>query len=62
VVHDIAVLVDREQGGPAQLAEAGYTLHAATRLTQLLAYFRRTGQLDAQRYDEVAAYLAQPGQ
>jgi uridine monophosphate synthetase len=61
VVRDIAVLVDREQGGPAQLTTAGYTPHAATRLTQLLAYFRRTSQLDEPRYAEVAAYLTREG-
>jgi uridine monophosphate synthetase len=62
VVRDIAVLVDREQGGATQLAAAGYALHAATRLTQLLTYFNRTGRLDDRRYAEVAAYLAQEGQ
>jgi orotate phosphoribosyltransferase len=61
-VHDVAVLVDREQGGPEQLAAAGYTLHAATRLSQLLAYYRRTGAIDEARFDEVTAYLAQQGQ
>jgi orotate phosphoribosyltransferase len=59
VVRDVAVLVDREQGATAQLAAAGYTLHAATRLTQLLSYFRRIGRLDDERYAEVTAYLAQ---
>jgi orotate phosphoribosyltransferase len=41
VVHDVAVLVDREQGGAAQLAAAGYTLHTAVTLHQLLDYWRR---------------------
>lgn len=61
-VRDIAVLIDREQGGPEQLAAAGYTLHAATRLSQLLAYFRRTGGIDEGRYAEVTAYFARPAQ
>jgi orotate phosphoribosyltransferase len=61
-VRDIAVLIDREQGGPAQLAAAGYTLHAATRLSQLLAYFRRTGGIDEARYAEVTGYLARGAQ
>jgi uridine monophosphate synthetase len=57
-VRDVAVLIDREQGGPAQLAAAGYTLHAATRLSQLLSYYLRTGGIDAERHAEVTAYLA----
>lgn len=60
-VRDIAVLVDREQGGLAQLAGAGYTLHATTRLSQLLAYFRRVGSIDEARYAEVTAYFAGAG-
>jgi orotate phosphoribosyltransferase len=57
-VRDVAVLIDREQGGPAQLAAAGYTLHAATHLSQLLAYFRRTGGIDEAQYAAVTAYFA----
>jgi orotate phosphoribosyltransferase len=57
-VHDIAVLIDREQGGPTQVAAAGYALHAATRVSQLLAYFHRTGGIDDARFAEVAAYFA----
>jgi uridine monophosphate synthetase len=58
-VRDIAVLIDREQGGPAQAAAVGYTLHAAVRVSQLLAYFLRTGGIDHQRYVEVSTYFAQ---
>ena len=57
-VRDVAVLIDREQGGPGQLAAAGYTLHAATRLSQLLAYFRRTGGIDEAQHAAVTAYFA----
>lgn len=62
VVRDVAVLVDREQGGPQQLAAAGYTLHAATRLRQLLDYFLRSGGIDQERYAQVTSYLASSGQ
>jgi orotate phosphoribosyltransferase len=58
IVRDIAVLVDREQGGAAQLAEAGYTLHAAVRLSQLLDYWRDSGGLDPAVYAKVQAYFA----
>lgn len=58
LVHDIAVLVDREQGGAAQLAAAGYTLHAAVRLSQLLDYWRDSGGLDSATYARVRDYFA----
>lgn len=57
VVRDVAVLVDREQGGPRMLAEAGYTLHAALRLSQLLDYWRSTGGIDAATYDRIHEYF-----
>lgn len=57
-VRDIAVLVDREQGGPEQLAAAGYTLHAAVRLGQFLDYWRANGAIDAETYERVRAYQA----
>lgn len=57
IVHDVAVLVDREQGGPAQLAEAGYTLHAAVRLNQLLDYWRDSGGIDVSTYARVREYF-----
>ena len=58
VVRDVAVLVDREQGGPQQLAAAGYTLHAAVRLSQLLEHWRATGGIDAATDERVRAYQA----
>jgi orotate phosphoribosyltransferase len=58
-VRDVAVLVDREQGGPEQLAAAGYTLHAAVRLGQLLDYWRASDGIDDATYARVKAYQAQ---
>jgi orotate phosphoribosyltransferase len=57
-VRDVAVLVDREQGGREQLASAGYTLHAAVRLSQLLDYWQTTGGVDEATYARVRAYFA----
>jgi orotate phosphoribosyltransferase len=59
VVRDVAVLVDREQGGPEQLAAAGYTLHAAVRLSQLLDYWRASGGIDTATDERVRAYFAE---
>jgi len=55
-VHDVVVLVDRGQNAAAQLAAAGYTLHAALRLSQLLDYWRATGGIDDDAYDKARAY------
>jgi len=57
-VRDVLVLIDREQGGAADLAQHGYHLHAVLTLTQLLAELAASGRIsDAQR-DEVLTYLA----
>lgn len=58
VVRDVVVLIDREQGGPQAIAAAGYTLHAAVTISQLLAYWRETGGIPQSDYDRVQAYLA----
>ena len=55
-VRDVAVLIDREQGAADQLAAAGYTLHAALRLSQLLDYWRDSGAIDQETYERVRAY------
>ncbi len=58
-VRDVAVVVDREQGGPEQVAAAGYTLHAAVRLGQLLDYWRESDSIDDATYARVKAYQTQ---
>jgi uridine monophosphate synthetase len=57
VVRDVAVLVDREQGGAAQLSAAGYRLHAVLRLSRLLAYWHGTGALDTPTFLRVTSYF-----
>ncbi|HEX9037833.1 MAG TPA: hypothetical protein VF808_12680 [Ktedonobacterales bacterium] len=59
VVRDVVVLVDREQGGPAAIAAAGYTLHAAVTISQLLDYWRASGGISQEDYDRVRAYFAE---
>jgi uridine monophosphate synthetase len=59
LVRDVAVLVDREQGGAQQLAAAGYQLHAAVTLSQLLDHWRATGGIDEATYERVHAYTDQ---
>ena len=59
VVRDVVVLVDREQGGPAAIAAAGYTLHACVTISQLLNYWRATGGISQEAYGQVNAYFVQ---
>lgn len=58
IVRDVAVLVDREQGGAAQLHARGYALHAACTLHELLDEYLATDKIDRAKYDEVLTYLA----
>jgi uridine monophosphate synthetase len=59
LVRDVAVLVDREQGGAEQLAAAGYQLHAAIMLSHLLDHWRATGGIDEAMYERVHTYTTQ---
>lgn len=56
-VRDVLVLIDREQGGVEQLAAAGYALHAAVRLSELLEIYRRTGAIDGGAYERITEYV-----
>jgi orotate phosphoribosyltransferase len=58
VVRDVAVLVDREQGGGAQLAAAGYTLHAVLPLSRMLTYWQDSGAIDGTTLEHVRRYFA----
>lgn len=57
VVTDIVVLVDRESGAGPAMAEAGYRLHAAFTITELLARWERSGAVTAAQADEIRAFL-----
>jgi len=58
-VHDIVVLIDREQGGAQDLAKRGYALHAVFRLSELLEHLRDSGYVSDAQFSEVCDYLAQ---
>ena len=57
VVKDVVVLVDREQGGADQLKKAGYTLHSAIKLTELLDYYKQEKKISDEKYNEVMSYI-----
>src|SRR5437588_5621301 len=57
IVEDILVLVDREQGGAALLAQRGLRLHACCTLREILAVLREAGKISDQVYESVMDYL-----
>jgi len=56
-VHDVLVLLDREQGGAEYLARRGYRLHAVLRLTEVLDALRESTRITPEQYAQVLAYL-----
>jgi uridine monophosphate synthetase len=57
VVEDVLVLIDREQGGAADLEQRGYHLHAILRLSQMLDALRDAACITEAQHAEVSAYL-----
>lgn len=56
-VLDVAVLVDREQGGVEQLKLRGYNCHAAFKLKELLRFYLDSDKITKEQYEKVVAYL-----
>jgi uridine monophosphate synthetase len=57
VVRDMAVLVDREQGGKEALADMGYHLHAALTIGEILDVLRDQECISAEMYQTVKTFL-----
>lgn len=57
-VTDVAVLIDREQGGPKNLADAGYRLHAALKITHIIDVLLAEKRISAEQAAAVRNYLA----
>jgi uridine monophosphate synthetase len=57
VIKDIAVLIDREQGGSRELQEKGYRLHAVLTLGQLLQHLVDSGRITPAVRDDVRTAL-----
>lgn len=53
VVEDVAVLLDREQGGRKKLSDKGYRLHAVFTMTELLDHVFKAGLLDKTQIDNI---------
>ncbi|GAB4442597.1 MAG: hypothetical protein Kow0031_24720 [Anaerolineae bacterium] len=57
-ITDVAVLIDREQGGPQNLADAGYRLHAALQISHILDVLLAEGRVSTEQAAAVRAYLS----
>jgi len=57
VVTDVAVLIDRQQGGADNLAAAGFRLHAALTIGEILSVLREAGRITSTDDETVRAYL-----
>jgi uridine monophosphate synthetase len=56
-VHDILVLVDRQQGGVEDMAQKGYRVHAALRLSQIVQSLSADNLITSAQRDTVVTYL-----
>lgn len=57
LVRDVAVLIDREQGGVEQLRSAGLSCHCAFQFSDLLRTYRDDQLISADQFDTAIAYL-----
>lgn len=57
-VRDVVVLIDREQGGEANLAANGLRLHAAFKLSTMLDVLQRHELVTAETAGKVRAFIA----
>ena len=58
-VTDVTVLIDREQGGPQNLAGAGFQLHAALQFSAVLEVLHTEHRISAEEFETVKNYLSQ---
>jgi uridine monophosphate synthetase len=56
-VAGVVVLVDREQGGGAELQKGGYEFRTAFRLTELLEFYSENGLISKDDYRRTKDYL-----
>jgi uridine monophosphate synthetase len=60
IVHDIVVLIDREQGGTAELDARGFHTHAVMTMREALDVLKKVGQISDKRFQDVLASLGTP--
>ncbi|MBI2138910.1 orotate phosphoribosyltransferase [Candidatus Woesearchaeota archaeon] len=59
-VKDVIVILDREQGGKAMLADEGLELHSLITLKELLDYMHKKGKVDEENFKLTLEYLDNP--
>lgn len=57
-ITDFVVLVDREQGGAAQLEAKGYKLHSVIGINELLDVLKEEGKISEEDYDKSKKFIA----
>jgi len=57
VIDKFIVLVDREQGGPAIIRDAGYTIEAAFGISSLIESLHTQGKIDDKQYHTVLDFI-----
>jgi uridine monophosphate synthetase len=60
-VHDIVVLVDREQGGAQEVAKRGYQVHSVLKITEIMQILEEAGKVTKSQHRDVLTFLAQNG-
>ncbi|MEM2282027.1 MAG: orotate phosphoribosyltransferase [Candidatus Hadarchaeales archaeon] len=56
-VEDVLVLIDREQGGGAELERNGLKLHSCLKVTELVSELREAGLVEDDRVRQVLDYV-----
>jgi uridine monophosphate synthetase len=57
VVKDVVVLVDRQSGAKESLEQAGYSMHAVLTISQLLDYWKETGNVEKDKIEVAQKFL-----
>jgi uridine monophosphate synthetase len=58
IVHDVAVVVDRGQGGKENLAKQGYKLHSIFTLRELVEFYYKEKMIKGHEFRIAIKYLA----
>ena len=59
IVKDVAVLVDREQGGSLKMEEIGLALHSVLKFSEIISVLKQKALIDAKTYKIVMQYVSE---